>query len=116
MSDETKKKISRNHPLLGMTGEKHPLWKGGKLKRQDRRRVYRDCRQEKSAGRKKSELCEVCESSDVVICFDHDHQTGKFRGWLCRKCNAALGLVDDDVLILKKLIVYLKRSKKPLQT
>ena len=39
---------------------------------------------------------------------DHDHSTGKVRGILCSKCNHALGLVNDDVKVLKAMISYLK--------
>jgi hypothetical protein len=46
-----------------------------------------------------------------VLHFDHDHETGAFRGWICGKCNTALGLADDDPEILLKLIEYLKRSR-----
>lgn len=52
--------------------------------------------------------CEIC-GGNTKIAYDHDHKTGKFRGWLCMKCNTALGLVNDDVIILKKLIDYLER-------
>lgn len=52
--------------------------------------------------------CEIC-GGKTRIAYDHDHTTGKHRGWLCMKCNTALGLVNDDVEILKKLIEYLKR-------
>lgn len=41
---------------------------------------------------------------------DHDHKTGRFRGILCRACNIALGLVEDDVEHLKFLIAYLERT------
>ena len=62
------------------------------------------------AGRKRPDQCEICEKSDVKICYDHCHKTGSFRGWLCLRCNSALGLVGDDVKILSKLIDYLKES------
>jgi len=52
--------------------------------------------------------CEICGGS-TRIAYDHDHNTGKFRGWLCMKCNTTLGLVGDDVKILKKMISYLEK-------
>ena len=38
---------------------------------------------------------------------DHNHATGKFRGWLCHKCNKALGGFDDDPNLLEKGFSYL---------
>ena len=52
--------------------------------------------------------CDVCGSGER-ICWDHDHQTGEHRGWLCSKCNTVLGFVSDDTSILKKLIDYLEQ-------
>lgn len=52
--------------------------------------------------------CGIC-GGNTRIAYDHDHKTGEFRGWLCIKCNTALGLVNDDVEILQKLIDYLER-------
>ena len=43
-------------------------------------------------------------------CLDHNHNTGKFRGWLCNKCNSALGWFDDDLTVLKKAVTYLEKS------
>ena len=51
-------------------------------------------------------VCSIC-GGKAKVAYDHSHSTGKFRGWLCIKCNTALGLVNDDVKILKKMIVYL---------
>ena len=64
---------------------------------------------EKLAPRLRPTVCEVCQRSSVkVICFDHSHKTGLFRGWLCHRCNSALGLLDDDPHLLKKLAQYLE--------
>jgi len=41
-------------------------------------------------------------------CLDHDHSTGKFRGWLCNKCNSALGFFGDDVDIIKRAVKYME--------
>src|SRR3990167_9000853 len=53
-------------------------WKDGLTKLQ---------RKEKIAGRKRAEFCDVCGSDGKKhkngICFDHDHETNKFRGWIC---------------------------------
>jgi hypothetical protein len=40
--------------------------------------------------------------------LDHCHETEKFRGWLCHKCNRSLGGFDDNVEILLRAIKYLK--------
>lgn len=56
------------------------------------------------------ENCNVCGSSEK-ICYDHDHLTGKFRGWLCQKCNVALGMIKDNVETLKSLIAYLEKQE-----
>lgn len=40
---------------------------------------------------------------------DHDHTTEKFRGWLCHRCNRALGCFEDDVERLNKAITYLRK-------
>jgi hypothetical protein len=54
--------------------------------------------------------CEICGARAKKIHFDHDHSTGKHRGWLCYKCNAALGLADDSIPILQSMISYLERA------
>jgi hypothetical protein len=51
--------------------------------------------------------CGMEETDDQRLFMDHDHRTGKFRGWLCRRCNTALGLVFDDPCRLAGLSSYL---------
>ena len=54
-------------------------------------------------------VCEIC-GSDYVVSWDHCHDSGNFRGWLCMHCNTALGLVKDDPIILERMIAYLKEK------
>ena len=37
--------------------------------------------------------CEIC-GKVVYLRYDHDHETGLFRGWLCMTCNAKLGWLE----------------------
>lgn len=94
-SEETKKKLSQ------FRGEKASNWRGGKTLR--------------ISTRPKPEHCEVCKipanQLKSSLCFDHDHKTGKFRGWLCRRCNLALGHVSDSKEILMALIRYLEENE-----
>lgn len=61
----------------------------------------------------KPNKCEACGISAKELKkglhLDHDHKTGKSRGWLCVRCNTALGSVKDSVETLTKLIKYLKK-------
>lgn len=70
-------------------------------------RKHRLKKAEAKAGRKKPRQCEVCGNDGVKIHFDHCHQTGTFRGWICFHCNSILGHCKDDPLHLQKLIAYL---------
>ncbi len=51
--------------------------------------------QERLAGRPRPHICEICgEYQDGRrqrnIVWDHDHLTGRFRGWICDRCNKTL--------------------------
>jgi hypothetical protein len=48
--------------------------------------------------------------------YDHCHQTGKFRGWLCRKCNLMLGNAEDDPSRLREGASYLERFSEVNQS
>jgi hypothetical protein len=68
--------------------------------------------QEKLSGvpRPKSTVCAICEKkiSGPKIMFDHDHKSGKFRGWLCISHNIGLGMFGDSAKTLEKAIQYLR--------
>lgn len=72
-------------------------------------------RQVEIAGRSRPTTCEICGKGGR-ICFDHDHLTGKFRGWLCVGCNVALGCVEDDIELLGRLISYLESNGESSMT
>jgi hypothetical protein len=72
--------------------------------------------QEQLMGRPRPMFCELCQQEGYnlgrkpSIVFDHDHATGLSRGWLCDRCNKALGLVKDSTSLLRKMIQYLETS------
>jgi hypothetical protein len=76
--------------------------------------MNRISKQERALGRKKPPKCDTCGASanDIRLCLDHCHKTGKARGWLCIKCNSALGLANDSPRLLRKLADYLDSHKK----
>jgi Recombination endonuclease VII len=55
-------------------------------------------------------LCERPSCTRTATCLDHDHATGRTRGWVCKSCNLALGLLGDDIAGARSLVSYLERS------
>tara|TARA_R110000822_G_scaffold149961_1_gene289074 strand:+ start:293 stop:712 length:420 start_codon:yes stop_codon:yes gene_type:complete len=67
-------------------------------------------------------LCPIClsdkdkasgagNSKNGPWCLDHDHLSGKVRGWLCHRCNRGIGCFNDDQDKLKRASEYLKGIK-----
>ena len=57
-------------------------------------------------------VCAVCKGEEPKryknIAVDHNHTTGEVRGLLCSSCNRALGLLQDNELIIEELLKYKK--------
>lgn len=66
--------------------------------------------------------CAICENNlrlptktrgqalDIVA-IDHNHKNGNVRGLLCNACNKGIGLLKEDVEVLKRAINYLETCK-----
>lgn len=62
------------------------------------------------------EFCDICHqperqtrSGEVrMLNKDHDHSTGEWRGLLCSRCNAAIGMFNDNVELMLSAIRYLQ--------
>jgi ribosomal protein RSM22 (predicted rRNA methylase) len=90
-----------------------PEWKA-RIKRNNMARPAKVlARNEITLGRVKPAVCEACGGNDGGIVFDHCHEHGHARGWLCDRCNVALGCLRDNIDRLHKLIAYLERTKDP---
>jgi hypothetical protein len=61
------------------------------------------------------EKCEICGFADEALCVDHDHETGRIRGVLCRRCNRSIGQLGDTPEHLQRALDYLLRSTRSLE-
>jgi len=69
---------------------------------------------------KQDQKCKICNQHETVIdprtkmlkplCVDHCHSTNKVRGLLCSKCNTGIGMVKDNIEILKAMKDYLNSN------
>lgn len=69
---------------------------------------------------KQGGVCAVCKQPETTkgpggrispLSIDHDHTTGAIRGLLCRMCNAALGMLKEDVERCEALVRYIKENQ-----
>ena len=60
--------------------------------------------------------CFVCGIPEIEcngkLHLDHCHKMGKFRGWLCRGCNQASGLLKESPQIARILAEYIEHHEK----
>lgn len=57
--------------------------------------------------------CPICErplTENRTPSVDHDHRTLQVRGIICRRCNSALGMLDDNPELFLRAADYLLRS------
>jgi hypothetical protein len=56
--------------------------------------------------------CPICAKRTIAgvtcdIVLDHNHKTGKVRGWICDSCNTGIGRFKDDIELLKRAMKFL---------
>lgn len=59
--------------------------------------------------------CAICKANPMVdptvkLHVDHDHNSGKFRGVLCQRCNLAIGHMNDDPTVAAAMLEYLRNN------
>lgn len=64
--------------------------------------------------------CAICGGRESVtsaitgrrhrLAVDHNHKTGAVRGLLCRRCNAALGMLEEDAERFAVAVAYLRNG------
>jgi hypothetical protein len=67
--------------------------------------------------RDQNDRCAICRTPLSLLSrihIDHCHNSGKIRGLLCNNCNTGMGMLGDDVKILRRAIRYLQRHPDEL--
>lgn len=87
-------------------------------KHKDEKRKSRQAR-EVSVIAQPSDVCAICAKPESAVnpsngkptrlSRDHNHETGQWRDFLCRSCNALVGMCKEDVNILASAIRYLEK-------
>lgn len=73
----------------------------------DKMRLYGVTVEEYNKRMASSVCCEICGTEEGKLCYDHNHNTGEFRGVLCVNCNTALGGFKDSPELLSRATSYL---------
>ena len=60
----------------------------------------------------KTLFCYSCGKKSKKICLDHNHDTRKFRGWLCDPCNTSIGKLDDNLIGVANAFHYMLSTQK----
>lgn len=56
-------------------------------------------------------ICGKAEKRGSRLHVDHVHATGKVRGLLCTNHNVAIGMLQDDTVMIARLIKYIRKHE-----
>ena len=60
-------------------------------------------------GRQAPEACELCNRK-LALVADHDHGSGRYRGWICRLCNAVIGFTEENPELLRRIAAWIENG------
>ena len=103
------RKWDKDHPDIVKASQQKYYWRNQEVVI-NRMSACRERKRLLWAGRTRSDTCEICGIECRTV-LDHDHATGKFRGWLCTHCNTSLGFARDHTEVFYKMIDYLNKSR-----
>jgi sugar O-acyltransferase (sialic acid O-acetyltransferase NeuD family) len=114
-SEETKAKMSESRK--GLIPWNKGNSKHGAKNDQDRRKANQllwyglSLEKYKEVLKAQNNCCAICGAHESELNkklhVDHCHESGTFRGLLCRRCNLAVGHFNDDVNLIKRAELYL---------
>ena len=59
--------------------------------------------------------CAICgeptSEGGERLAVDHDHETGKIRALLCRRCNSVIGFIEESAALARLVAGYLEKHK-----
>jgi hypothetical protein len=101
------------NPVKAREGYRRQAGKWAKANPEAQQAIYKRYQRKKrgqieAPTRPMPELCECCIKSGKMV-EDHNHITGKFRGWLCFMCNTSIGKLGDTPEGVTKALVYLEK-------
>jgi hypothetical protein len=109
------KRCSASRPLTDFRKLNNP--KAGRPQHRTRecnvcyKKAQQDIKKARLSAGPPPDLCELCGLVEPAH-LDHCHVTGRFRGWLCRNCNTALGGLGDNREGLLRALAYLERAER----
>lgn len=94
-----KKKSEKNYRNVCITCRRHNDGKTKSLKREWLKKNKKPCL---------GHPCACCGNTKRRLVFDHCHQTDQFRGWICNRCNTAIGQLGDTLEGVLRAVQYLE--------
>jgi hypothetical protein len=95
-------RTKKNGPPVGYNKDVNTAW-------HRKKRYGITAEQYKELLDKQHGACGICGGvpENHTLCVDHCHRTGRIRGLLCRPCNTAIGLLEDDPMKVGAALRYL---------
>lgn len=61
---------------------------------------------------KQGGVCAICKTKpEKNLAVDHCHDSKTVRGLLCRRCNSAIGLFDEDLTKMNAAMDYIRKNR-----